>query len=186
MTWGGESSQSGIMTFTNGDSPGNVVGNPDEVLVWSDDGKPEFVPPTSLSGIVTIGNLQQSTKSIFIWGNDRVGNSTTTRYLTPGFTDNLAELTPVRFILPAISGTFRNMIVNHNIPGGNGNDIVYTLRVNEIATPISVTMASTAASGSYLADSVNIYREDQIDIIVEKAINIGNSPNNIVVSLEFI
>lgn len=185
MTWAGESAQSGVYIYSEDGSPGEAVGTQGELLTWSENGIPEFKSKSDL-GLVENTFLATSTKSIFIWGNDRVGNSTTTRYLTPGFTDNLAELTPVRFILPAISGTFRNMIVNHNIPGGNGNDIVYTLRVNEIATPISVTMASTAASGSYLADSVNIYREDQIDIIVEKAINIGNSPNNIVVSLEFI
>jgi len=121
--------------------------------------------------------------TILMWGDSGLAGSTTTRYLTPGFHNAIAELNPVQFQLPR-GGTIRNMTVTQNVTNGNGNDIVYTLRLNNVATALSVTMASTDFSGINMMDSADADALDLIDIEVTKAVAIAQSPVNIVLTLE--
>jgi hypothetical protein len=181
MTWAGEGASSGVMIYTQDGSPDSVAGNPNDVLIYGA-GKPEFVPQSQLDSSAA---LAASTKSIFIWGNESVGGSTTVRYLNPGYAATLSPVTPMKFVLPSASGNFKNMIVYHNNPDGNGGDIVYTLRVDGVNTPLSVTIPSTAASGSNLIDAVSVTRPEVVDIEITKPGNIGNSPDRIVISMEY-
>ena len=121
--------------------------------------------------------------SILTWGNSDEGADTTERYLSPGFGLQTASTTQLRYVVPR-SGIVRNMYVRHNVGNGNGNDIVYTLHVNGVASSLTVTLASTGTQGSNLTDSVAISAGDEIDVVVTKALAITTSPENIMVSLE--
>lgn len=118
------------------------------------------------------------------WGNNTVQATTTTRYLTPWYDDVLAPTAPIQWRIPR-AGTFRNMRVRHNTTAGNGNLIVYTLRVNSVASTLAVSLASTAADGSDLANSAAVAAGDLLDIEVTKALAIGSSPVDITLSMEF-
>lgn len=119
-----------------------------------------------------------------LFGNGGVAATTTTRYLTPGYIKNNAPTSPVQFrVLRA--GTFRRLRVRHNSPAGNGNNIVYTLRANGSGGSLAVTMASTDADGSDLANTLVVAAGDLIDLEVTKASGIGSSPSDIMASVEF-
>ena len=75
------------------------------------------------------------------------------------------------------------MDVRHNSPAGNGNDIVYTLRKNGVATALTLTLASTATSGTVTA-TVSIAAGDLMDIEVTKAATIASSPTGVVALVE--
>lgn len=123
--------------------------------------------------------------SIVAWGDNSVVATTTTRYLTPYYHDAEAQTSPIQFRVPR-AGLFRNLRVRHNSPNGNGNAIVYTLRVEGIASALSVSLASTAADGSDLVNSVSVANGNRIDIEVTKALAVGTSPNDITATAEFI
>lgn len=118
------------------------------------------------------------------WGNGSVSATVTTRYLSPWYDDSLAQTIPVRWRVPR-AGTIRSMRVRHNVTAGNGNAIVYTLRVNGVATLLSVSLASTATDGSDLVDSIAVADGDLIDIEVTKALAVGTSPSDIALVVEF-
>lgn len=117
------------------------------------------------------------------WGANSVAASTTTRYLYPWFSDNLAETGPIQWRAPR-AFTARNMRVRHNTTAGNGNAIVYTLRVNSVATALAVSLASTASDGQDLIDAIAVAAGDLVDIQVTKAAAIGSSPTNITLAME--
>ncbi len=123
------------------------------------------------------------TSDSLLWGDNSVGSTTTTRYLTPGYDDNLAETIATQVRAPR-AGTLQNMRVRHNVTNGNGNSIVYTVRVNSVGSALTVSLASTTADGSDLASTVVIAAGDLLDIEVTKAASVGTSPNNIAVTVE--
>jgi len=120
-----------------------------------------------------------------MFGASQVGASTTTRYLFPSFANSPAQTTAVQVEIPSGVTSFDaiRMDVLHNVPSGNGNDIVYTLRVNNVATALTATLASTGTSVTATA-TVAIAAGDVIDIEVTKAANVANSPDDIVVLVE--
>jgi hypothetical protein len=118
-----------------------------------------------------------------LMGNASVAATTTTRYLTPGFDGVTAPTTPVQFRVPK-AGTLRRLRVRHNTGAGNGLAIVYTVRVNGVASALTVSMASTAADGSDLVNTVAVAAGDLIDIEVTKAASVGTSPADVMASLE--
>jgi len=122
--------------------------------------------------------------AVLAWGNASVAASTATRYLSPWWEDSTAPLAPLQWRVPR-AGTLRNMRVRHNSLVGNGNAIVYTLRVNGVATLLAVSLASTAADGSDLVDSVVVAAGDLIDIEVTKALSIGAGGVDVAASMEF-
>ncbi len=83
-----------------------------------------------------------------------------------------------------MSGTIQNMYVRQNNTDGNGNNIVYTLRINSFGTALSVTIASTANDGSDLSNTVSVSQGDLVDIEVTKASSIDDSPERIMVTME--
>lgn len=121
----------------------------------------------------------------YIWGDAAIAATTTTRYLTPGFADGTASTTPIQFRVPS-AGTLRRLRVRQNTGAGNGNAVVYTVRVNGVASLLTVSMTSTANDGSDLVNTVAIAAGDLIDIEVTKALSIAASPSDIVASLEVV
>lgn len=120
---------------------------------------------------------------ILIFGSDSVASTVTTRFLTPGFNFSIAPTTAVQFRLPH-GGVMRNLRVRQNVPAGNGNQLVYTLRVNGVATLLSVSMASTAADASDLVNTIAVVAGDLVDLRVTKALGIGTTPGQITAAFE--
>lgn len=82
-------------------------------------------------------------------------------------------------------GTIRNMYVRHGNPDGNGNDITYTMRLNGVATSLTVTIASTGSQASDVSNTVSVTAGDNVDLEITKAANIGNSPDGVTVTAEY-
>ena len=123
--------------------------------------------------------------TLFLWGNNSITASTTTRYLMPGYSDSTATSTLIQLMAPR-SGIMKNMYVVHNGPSGNGNSIQYVLRKNGINSSLTVSLASTSSSGSNTTNTVQISQGDVLDVLVTKATTIANSPSNIVVTMELV
>ena len=140
-----------------------------QVLAW-DSTANKWVPKTETVGILA-------------FGANNVATTTTTRFLWPWYQDSLAPTTPTQFRVPRAC-TLRNLRVHHSVTAGNGNNIVYTVRKNGVTTALTCTLASTAADGSDLANTVAFAAGDLIDIVVTKGTAIGTSPTGITASLE--
>jgi hypothetical protein len=119
-----------------------------------------------------------------IWGNDNIAASPTTRYLVSGWDALLAPTAPRRYRV-ARAGTLSEMRAHHNAPGGNGNTVTYTLTVNGVPTALTVSMASTAADGTDLANSVAVAAGDLLGIEVTKGAAIGSGNIRSSVTLRF-
>lgn len=120
--------------------------------------------------------------SPLFFGVDNVQAGTTTRYMPNGYSVAAAPANPLQYRIPK-AGTLRDLRVRHNNPQGNGNPIVYTVRVNGVATAIVVSLASTGVDGSDLANSAAVAVGDLIDIEVTKAASVGSSPQEITATL---
>jgi len=127
-------------------------------------------------------HVHKADGSVLTWGNNSVSSTTTTRYMTPGFEDGLATTAAIQFRVPFAS-TARKMRVRQNSPAGNGNNVVYTLRVNGSASALAVTIASTGTDADDLTNEVTLAAGDIIDIEVTKASSTGSAPNQVMVSL---
>ena len=117
------------------------------------------------------------------WGAGLIGSSITPRYLYPWYADQLAEVGELSLVAPQ-SGILRNFRVRQNIPGGNGNPITYTVFVSGVATPIAVTLQSTALAGSNLVNSFSVATGDRISVRATKSLGISDSPRGIVTTID--
>ena len=124
-----------------------------------------------------------ATSAALLWGNADVTASTTTRFMTPGYSTAVAPTTTIQFRVP-FAGTLKNLRIRCRTAPGNGNPIVYTLQVNAGNTTVSVSLASNAQDGADLAHSVAVVAGDLIGITVTKAAAVGSSPVDIMASLE--
>lgn len=122
-------------------------------------------------------------KTPITWGNSGVSSTTTTRYLTPWYEDVVAPTTVIQWRVP-FAGAISLMRVRQT-GAGNGNAIVYTLRVGGVASTLTVSLASTGADGSDLVHSVAVAAGDLVDIEVTKAASVGTSPSDITVSVQY-
>jgi hypothetical protein len=123
--------------------------------------------------------------AIQTWGDSSIASTTATRYLTPGYDSGTAPTNAVAYRVPR-DGVMQNMYINCRTAGGNGNNVVYTVRVNSISSGLAVTLASNVISGSNLSTRVNVTQGDTIDIEVTKAASIGTSPEDVMASLEIV
>jgi hypothetical protein len=135
------------------------------------------------AGLHPVGEGPQG--SLLLHGALQIATTTVTRFLWPSYENTLAPTISVQYQIPR-TGTIRNLRVSHGIPAGNGNRVVYTLRVNGVATALFVAMASTAAVGSNLVDQIAVVAGDFIEIIVTKGLAIGASPVNITATMEYV
>ena len=78
----------------------------------------------------------------------------------------------------------KNFRVVHNQPAGNGSTITYRIRVNNVASTLVVTLASTASFGENLATTLQVAAGDLVDIRIEKGASIGASPRDVVATVE--
>lgn len=121
--------------------------------------------------------------SPLVFGADRVGATTTTRYLYAGNAERLAEITPYQ-ILVTRPGNLQRFRVLQNVPNGNGSAIAYTVRVNGVATALAVSIPSTTGGGADLLSTVPVAAGDAVDVEITKAAGVGSSPRNVVATVE--
>jgi hypothetical protein len=121
-------------------------------------------------------------KATLQWGNNSISSTTSTRYLTPGYQDAIAPTTVVQFRLP-FACTLKNLRIRQ-VGAGNGNNVVFTLRLNGAGTALAVTLASTGTDGGPDTDSVSGAAGDLIDIEVTKAASVGTSPSDVTAIVE--
>lgn len=119
------------------------------------------------------------------WGAGLLGATTTTRYLYPWYSDLIAEVTESRLVVTK-KGVLRNFRVLQNIPAGNGNQIVYTIRVSGGSTALSVSLASTDGFGENTSVSIPVNAGDFVGVMVTKALGIGKSPRNVSTSVDLV
>lgn len=135
------------------------------------------------SGLARADHVHADVFPPLLWGNNSVAATVVTRFLTPGYTSSLAQTTTIQIRVPR-PGTLRNLRVRHNGTAGNGNAIVYTVRVNGVASVITVSLASTATDASDLVNTAAVASGDLLDIQVTKALGVGTSPADIAATLE--
>lgn len=124
------------------------------------------------------GPAPMSAASPLFFGCDNVTATTTTRYLPYGYSVASAPTNVLQYRI-AKGGTLRNMRVRHNTPLGNGEPIVYTLRVNGAPTALAVSIPSTDTDAENVVDSVVVAAGDLVDVEVTKANGVGTSPMEI-------
>jgi hypothetical protein len=95
------------------------------------DGEVLIYDSTQPFGVRT-GTITAAGASIFDFGANRVGNTTTTRYLFPGYAENLAETSSANEMRVPRAGTLKNLYVVHNVLGGGPTVITYTVEVNGV------------------------------------------------------
>lgn len=125
------------------------------------------------------------TSAVLAWGDNSISATSGTRYLTPWVGTGTAQTTSLALPMPC-AGTVRNLQVLHNTPAGNGNTVVYTVQKNGVDTALTATLASTgsAAQDVVAAHAVTVARGDKISLKAAKALALGASPADVLVTLE--
>lgn len=184
-----------IVNFSNGNTQfnlfayfqtpvGNVTGSAGNVLVRNDGANSNvYVNKNSTSNNTDWRALDAP--AILHWGDASIASTTATRYLTPGYDSGTAPTLTVQYRIPR-DGVLQNLYIHCRAAGGNGNNVVYTVRINSINTALAVTLASNVISGSNTTNRVNVVQGDIIGIQVTKAASIGSSPDDIMASLELV
>lgn len=121
--------------------------------------------------------------AVFGLGSGSVGSSTTIRYLYPGYSDRFAEVNEIGLRSPT-TGILKNLYIAQNDPKGNGNNITYTVRVAGVDSAIVAVVPSTTINGSDTTNSVAVSEGDLVSIKVTKASGVGQSPRNVVATVE--
>jgi hypothetical protein len=125
-------------------------------------------------------------QSLFLgWGAGSVGTTVTPRYLYPWYSDRLAEVGELGFIATR-SGELSNFSVYQNIPEGNGNTIIYRIRVAGVTTSLVVSLASTAFYKRNTTDVVSVTDGDLVSVLISKSSGVGKSPRNVVAAADFV
>ncbi len=106
-----------------------------------------------------------------------------TRFLTPGFSLIEAPLTAIGASAVRIA-TLRQMRVRHNTPLIDTTAVTYTLRINSVATALSVVLGCDNVSGSNLVDDVDVFPGDLIEVVAIKGSAILSGVLNVVVTIE--
>jgi len=119
-----------------------------------------------------------------LFGAGTLTNTTQTRFLFPGYDDSTAQTDAIQIAAPR-AGTLRALRVRHNKLGGSPNTVVYTVRINGAPSILTAAVASNAAAGSDLVNSVVVAAGDLIDIQASKAANITGSLRDIVATVDF-
>ncbi len=134
----------------------------------------------------TAWTIQGST-AVLTFGADSIAAGADTRFLPPGFIDGTAPTSSseAQFASPR-AGTMRNLRVRHNTSNGNGNSVVYALRVNGVASALTATLATGAiGNASDLVNAVAVAAGDLIDVTAVKALSIGAGNQDSIVAVEF-
>lgn len=121
--------------------------------------------------------------AILWYGAGSVGTSTTTRYLVPGYTPNMAPVTGLALRAPR-AGTLMKLRVRHNSVGVGGA-ITYTVYINGSASTLTVSPLASSSGGSDTTHAPTVAADDLIEIRVTKGSGITTSPGDVMATVEF-
>lgn len=165
MTWAGESGpvNSGLYTYTDDGSPGELVGNPGDLVMW-EQGIPKFMPQVSVTGSaplklsqvqdvdingLTEGQVLKWNAASGAWlASSDIAGSGSVNAATPPTTDNAI----VRW-----DGTTGDMIQNSNVIVSDTDD---------------VTTSGTIDAGAYSVDGIPL----NIDHLADVSTSGANAP----------
>jgi len=108
--------------------------------------------------------------------------------MDPWYSDALADTdstTNPRIRVPR-DGTLQNMFVRQGDPSTDTDNLTYTIRVNGVASALTVTIAGNVADGSDTVNTVSVSQGDNLDVEVTKAANVTPAVQEILVTVEFL
>jgi len=108
-----------------------------------------------------------------------------TRFLFPGYQNAQASNLPISMICPR-AGTVSALYVRHNADVGNGNPVIYRVRVAGFDTPLTVTLA-TGVIGNAVDDdpahAVQIAAGQLLEVVAVKSAPLGTGAVRAVASV---
>ena len=128
------------------------------------------------------GRGTAASRAVLSWGANSVAATTVVRYLFPWYHDALAPSVPFQLVMP-MARVARSLYVHHGVTAGNGGVIVYALRVAGVTTALTAALTSTGTDASDLVHAVMIPGGSLVDLVVTKAVSVGTSPGNVVVTI---
>ncbi len=125
--------------------------------------------------------------AVLTFGAEEIGATTTTKYLYPNFSKEIASTSRRAWPCPR-EGFLTNLHIYHEIPAGNDNSIVYTVRVNAVSSALAVTLGSNTSQGAnvLVTNFVPVSQGDLIDIQVTKAADVGVTPTTVIATMELV
>jgi hypothetical protein len=159
-----------------------------ELIISGSPGAIGQVPTSAGPGApIAFATPATSGGAVLTWGAENVSNVVDTRVMPPGFdTAALNNNTPKGYLAPR-AGTFRNLTARHNQANGNGNSIVYRLRINGALTALQVTLATGAiGSASNLVNPVAVAQGDLVELVRVIAVAVGSGVLDAMCAAEFI
>jgi len=122
---------------------------------------------------------------LLMFGHTSIAAAADTRFLTPGFT-SLTATTASIGAFRSRAGTLRNFRVRHNSAVGNGNPVVYDVRINTVPSGLGLSLATAVVGdASDLATTIPVAAGDLIEATATKALSIGGGGVDVVFEMEF-
>jgi len=124
---------------------------------------------------------------VLAFGCNSLGANPDTRYVDAWSGGNVSTASMVETfaIVAPRAGTLRSMFARHQLAGGNGNAVVYTVRVNGVNTLLTVTLPSGAVGqGSDLVNVAAVAQGDRITVSAFKAMSLGGGSVQPTISME--
>lgn len=129
----------------------------------------------------------QPPASLLIYGFENIAAAADTRFLGTGSNDGTAPTTSdYAFRMPR-SGTLRNFRVRHNSAIGNGNSVVYDIRIDTAPQGLGLTLASGAiGDASDLATTIAVSAGELIEVTAVKALSLGAGGLDVMFAMEYL
>jgi len=173
----GGTTRGGTQYVGNGSPEGVITGSRGDTFQRVDGGVGTTYYVKKSGDLTTTGWVEVGGAAVLGFGNQSLAAAADTRFLdqwgsqgagTAGTTEEVAIVAPR-------AGQLRNLFVRHQAAVGNGNTVVYHVRVNGVNTAITVTVATGAvAQASDLVNTATVAQGDRITLSAVKALGVAN------------
>lgn len=110
----------------------------------------------------------------FVWGAQNVSNNVDTRVMPFGYSSVALNTDPIRGIRAPRQGVLRNFTARHNLVNGNGQPVIYRIRVNGVLTALQISLPTNAIVGGIFVGQVAVLSGDLIECVRIIAANVGS------------
>ena len=110
---------------------------------------------------------------ILVWGAANIGPEVGTRVLAPGFDSTKITNISKGIMIPR-NGVLRGFTARHNQINGNGNNVVYAIRLNGVITLMTVTLPAQNPGQVSSPAQLLVNIGDVIECVCSVAVNLGN------------
>lgn len=208
MTMGFNAQQGGVPIPNNPHQTLNVTGGATIVdagagvatltggVIVQDEGIPiPFTPQSTLNfvgnGVTatdapgSIATVAVSRNAALFFGAIDIGAAADSQFLRPGFGATSSPTDDFQMPIPFVgASSVRCLFVRHNLANGNGENVVYTVFVNGVATALTVTLrAGVVGQVSDMVNSVAVVQGDRVSVQATKPLAIGAGTMSVTVSL---